>query len=271
MRGLNLSRLGRASEGKFFADRLAEQAIKSRSKLSKGELASSRCRAGGESSRAASAANVDVVASIAGHSVYERLALANARAAFEAEKARPEPSALLRRLAHPDPTNLAMSKLQMGADAGGMASVNPDAGVMRAMGRNRMALYRELQAEAPARPLPGAEIRAEGAVVGAQAFVIATSLVGSIGIAGILYLYFTPHAVDDLRLKSIRFRKWVESGPIGQRMRATAQFYRDKGSILSPETQDRARAFAKRAIKADTVANVAAARDDSRSSSQSTT
>lgn len=255
MRGLNLSRLGRASEGKFFADRQAEQAAITRAKLTKEEVNAVRSRA--QDSSRKKVADVNVVAAIAGHSVYERLAVANARAAAEAEKTQAGSSTLARRLNNPNSNNLATSKLQTRGVADGFASIGPDAGVMRAMGRNRMAVYHQLRDEAGGRPLPGSEVRAEGAVVGIQAFVVATALVGSVGMSGILYLYFTPRAVDSLRMKSVRFREQLESGPIGQRLRKTAEFYREEGALLSPEAQEGARVFANKAVKTDSVSRVA--------------
>lgn len=249
MRGLNLSRLGRASEGKFFADRQAEQAALARAGLSKEQLAALRSRSE-KSSSPGSKSSVDVVAAIAGHSVYERLALANARAVMETECSRPVTSTLSARLNDPDPSNLAASRLHARRGAAGVASVQPDAEVMRAMGRNRFALYRDVRNHhEAARPLPGAQARGEGAVVGAQAFIISTALVSSIGMAGIIYLYTTPSAVDGMRASSVRFRERLEAGPVGQRLRKTAASYQGDGGILSHEAQEKARSFAKQAVK----------------------
>lgn len=249
MRGLNLSRLGRASEGKFFADRQAEQAAVARARLSEEQLAVLRSRTK-KSSSSGSNSSVDVVAAIAGHSVYERLALANARAAMEVESNRPIISPLSSRLNDPDPSNLVASRLLARRGAAGVASIQPDAEVMRAMGQNRFALYRDVRKhQASARPLPGAQVRGEGAVVGAQAFIISTALVSSVGMAGIIYLYTTPSAVDGMRASSVRFRERLENGRIGQRLKRTAASYHEDGSILSQDVQEKARTFAKQAVK----------------------
>lgn len=259
MRGLNLSRLGRASEGKFFADRQAEQAAKARVSLSQEQLVVLRSRSKEEASTRAKSSEVDVVASIAGHSVYEQLTVANARALVEAEKVHPLSSTLSRRLDNLDPSNIVASRLQLRGNADSV-SMQPDAAVMRLMGQSRLALYSEAKRhQASVRPLPGSEARGEGALVGAQAFILSTALVGTVGMAGILYLYVTPSAVDGLRVRSVRFRERVEAGPVGQMLRKTAGSYRKDGGILSQEVQEKARTFAKKAVKTEASSRAFAA------------
>lgn len=244
-----MSRLGRASEGKFFADRQAQQAAAARAALSKEQLVALRRRSKNASARS-SKTSVDIVAAIAGHSVYERLALSNARAAMEAEYNYPAATTLSARLNDPNPSNLAASKLQVRGGATGMASMQPDAGVLRAMGQNRFAIYHDVRRhQASARSLPGAQVRGEGALIGVQAFIISTAFVGSIGMAGIIYLYTTPSAVEGMKVSSVRFRERLEAGPIGHRIRKTVASYREDGGIVSEEAQEQARAFARHAVK----------------------
>lgn len=239
--GLNLTRLARSSEGKHFKEVQALQTSELRGKLSKEELAVAAEKAG---RAAASAPTVDTVATIAGHSAYSKLAAASHDAVTKA----PEPF-LLRRLQNPSQSHLASSQLQAGN-----VSVGPDPAVLRVLSQNRMAILARAQAEIrPARPLPGSETKAAGAVLGMQAFISATAAVASVGLAGVLYLYFNPKTVESMKHRSIRFRDGIENGTIGIYLRQIADGFRKGGGLLSNEASSKASIFARKATGVKTV------------------
>lgn len=235
MRGLNLTRLARSSEGRHFKDVQAQQTSKLRKNLSKEQLAD----AGAKAAKAAAAPTVDTVVSIAGHSAYSRLAAAEVDAPAKVTE-----SVLFRRLRNPDPVHLKSSQLQAGEILSG-----PDPSVVKVLSQNRMAILARAQSNMrTARALPGSEKKAEGAVLGLQAFVTATAVVGSIGIAGVLYLYLNPSAVDNMKRRSVQFRERVEGGSVGAQLRKTADGLRKDGGLLSTESSTKAGIFARKVV-----------------------
>jgi hypothetical protein len=238
MRGLNLSRIARSSEASHFAEVQQVQARDLRAKLPASKLASA-------AKAAAAAPTIDTVTAIAAHSAYARVIAATPRATVTAPA-----SPLLARLRPADTRDVRI--VQPGS---ARESFAPDPVIMRTLGKGRFAMYNELREYsgkvATARALPGSNTKAEGALIAAQAFVIATGIVGSIGIGGILYLYFADGVVDRIRRRTVAFRHRVENGPLGQRLKSVSASMTNNGGIMSPETVAAAHEFALKATKAD--------------------
>jgi hypothetical protein len=243
MRGLNLARLARSSEASYFSDLQPAQAARLRKSLTPEQIAAAR--------EAAPQAEptVDTVASIAGHSAYRKLIASDStRAALPVRHG--YEGSLLYRLRDPkdvDAATLHKSNLQLTGTPG----YAPDGKVMRALGQNRLNLYQRLRDDAtPMRPLPGSEVKAEGAVVGIQAFIVATAIVGTAGFASMLYVHLNPWVIDRLRNGTVRFRHNIESGFIGAGLRGISETFRKDGVMISPQTAEGARRLASKIVKA---------------------
>lgn len=245
MRGLNLARLALSSEAKFVTEKETEAAV-SRLRGGKSEAGSRPRPSQALHPSPGESASVDVVSFIAGHSAYSKIVAGGACEALAARRAAQQPRVpLAQQLGSPKQAGL--QSLPTAADPK----------VMRVLSANRLGVYYDLQAKARARaaengrePLPvaGQEARVVGAVVGLQAFGVATAVVGSVGVAMIGYLYFSPTAVDGLRQRSIAFRKRLEDGPVGRGMRGiTVDAGGNSKEVFTAETRARLRGVARRA------------------------
>jgi hypothetical protein len=241
MRGLNLSRLARSSEASHFAELQQAQARDLRRKLPADALVAARVKAA-----AAARPTVDVDSAVAAHSAYARVIADAPVVASVAPVLLP----LLSRLPTVDASTIHV--VRPGATRESLA---PDSQVVKVIGQGRMAMYKHILEQnsqsAAARALPGIEVKAEGAMVAAQAFVVATALVGSVGIAGLLYLYFADGVIDRLRDRTVAFRDRVEEGFLGRNLKSLSARMHDSGGIISPESAAAARQFARKAVRGD--------------------
>lgn len=229
MRGLNLSRLaarGRASEGSFFKDQQQQQASKLRASLSPADIASAK-------SAPTPPPSVDTLAEISGHSAYRTL-LKQPRAPPKAQKPRP----LFSRLG-----SAAAAFERKPRPAPKVA----DPHVLRALGSSRLNIYSSLPQQT-AVPLPGAERYADGAVLGMTSFGVATSFVAAVGLAGGLYVYFSPTAVQTMRERSVAFGAAVDAN-LGPGLRRFRERVQSRGAVISEDTDTRARKIAASVVK----------------------
>lgn len=90
-----------------------------------------------------------------------------------------------------------------------------------------------------ARPLPGGEKYAEGAMLGAGAFGVATAIVGGVGVLGIGWMYMNPWVVDRMRERAVRLRGRLE-GVVGERLKAFMRRMDQRGPLLSEEAKEKA-------------------------------
>jgi hypothetical protein len=236
MRGLNLSRLARSSEASYFSELQPEQAARLRKSLTPQQVAAARASA------AQAPPTVDTVASIAGQSAYRRL-IEDKAAQAPVPVTHGYAKSMLMRIRAPkavDSVTVGQSTLQVSNPPG----YAPDPSVLRALGQNRLNLYQQLRKNAPpVKPLPGSDAKAEGAFMGVQAFAVATAIVGTCGMASVLYIYMNPWVVDRMRSRTVRLRHSIESG-FSENMR------RD-GGLVSTQTVDSARQLASKIVKKD--------------------
>jgi hypothetical protein len=244
MRGLNLSRLARSSEASYFSELQPAQAARLRKSLTPEQVAAARVSA------AQAPPTVDTVASIAGQSAYRKLIEGQAAQA-SLPVTHGYAKSLLMRLRDAK----AVDSLTPGKSARPLSNppgFAPDPSLMRALGQNRLNLYQRLSKDAPLeRPLPGSDTKAEAAVMGIQAFVVATAIVGTCGVASVLYIYMNPLVVDRMRNGTVRLRYNIESGVIGVRLRELSEKLTRDGGLVSTQTVDGARQLASKIVKKD--------------------
>jgi hypothetical protein len=244
MRGLNLSRLARSSEASYFSELQPEQAARLRKSLTPQQVAAARASA------AQAPPTVDTVASIAGQSAYRRL-IEDKAAQAPVPVTHGYAKSMLMRIRAPkavDSVTVGQSTLQVSNPPG----YAPDPSVLRALGQNRLNLYQQLRKNAPpVKPLPGSDAKAEGAFMGVQAFAVATAIVGTCGMASVLYIYMNPWVVDRMRSRTVRLRHSIESGFIGIRLRGLSENMRRDGGLVSTQTVDSARQLASKIVKKD--------------------
>ncbi|KAI0561835.1 hypothetical protein FGB62_71g220 [Gracilaria domingensis] len=222
MRGLNLSRLAKASEGSFFKDQQATQAAKIRSTLSKHDISKLR------SEQTDAIPTVDKLASISAQSAYKQLVKDSAHHA--PQRISPS-SSLLHRV---QTSSSAAYQVQSSSSSKAL-----DPTMMRALGSGKLNILADMKNTAtPPRPLPGSEKYAEGAILGMASFSIATAMVASVGLVGGLYFYFNPSVVDGIRYRTRRFARAVDSS-VGERIRYRVQRIKDSGPIVSDEKRGR--------------------------------
>ncbi|CAN8075473.1 unnamed protein product [Agarophyton chilense] len=222
MRGLNLSRLAKASEGSFFKDQQASQAAKIRSSLSRHDINKLR------SQKTDPNPTVDKLASISAQSAYKQLVKNSAQHAPQ----RKSSSSLLQRVQ----TSSATYQLQISQSP--TNSLDPT--MMRALGSGKLNMLADMKSNASSvsRPLPGSEKYAEGAVLGMASFSIATAMVASVGLVAGLVIYFNPSVIDSLRYRTRRFASAIDAS-VGQRIRDRVQIIKDNGPIVSEEKRGR--------------------------------
>lgn len=226
MRGLNLSRLARTSESSFFSKKQVAQASDLRSKLTAAELAKVNTHKSGKSP------TVDVLPEIVAHAASMRIVQASAKQA-------PIVSGQVRPL---------MARLAQSVETGEV-TIRKDPPILRALGPGRLAVYNEFSKhnQTQARPLPGGDRYADGAMVGMASFSIATGIVASIGFAGGLVLYFNPRVVNMFRERSVLFREWLDER-IGKHIRASVHRRWEEGSLLSSSKRDGVEKIARSSI-----------------------
>lgn len=237
---MNLSRLqsrGRASEIQFFTKQQKEAARNLRAKLSPTELSSLTKNS---QTSATSAPTIDALSEISAHRTYDRIVRSGLV----------EPTAVLRREGvlrswkNPkDSSPLKIDPLQ------GESMLDPS--LMRGLGQSRYSVainhMKKMQQQSSLQTSKKVGGMEDGAVIGVGAFGIATAIVGSVGLAGLGYMYMHPQVIDKFRYRSIALRETLD-GSIGKRLRKFSDGMKEKGSIVSPETTETARGIARSSI-----------------------
>lgn len=237
MRPLNLTRLARSSEAKFVTQCEADAVVASARRAARDGDASPppTLQQAVAPPRSTPPPSVDVVASIAGHAAHAAVVAAGARAALAART--------------PPMTARALPRPRTQAQTRPPPARKPDPAVMRVLSANRLGVYYEMKARAGSVPSASAGAQAApdgrvvGAVVGVQAFGVATAGVGAVGLALVGYLYFSPTAVDGLRRGTVGLRGWLEDGVVGRGVRG---FSGGEG-VISDETRARLRTLVRKA------------------------
>lgn len=237
MRTLNLSRLARTSESQFFKNEQAQQAISLRKTLTDADIASTNAN----TVSATTTATTDVLPEIYAHSTQREFIRHALRDSPRTLAVRPKLNASS---SAGVATKLSSTLVSRAPDARSVV----DASVLRALGSSRLSLYRKVAERTPsARPLPGGDKYAEGAVVGLASFSIATAAVASIGIAGAIVLWNRPSIVDAWRRRSIALRVSLDR-TVGHRIRQSVSPRIRDGHVISDNARHRASSFARSAI-----------------------
>lgn len=234
MRGLNLSRLAQASESSFFKNEQAVQTARIWKRLSDAERAAIKlCVTESKGDTSA-----DILMEIAAHRTYRKLAR-NSPVEHKVHKV----GAPVSRLSgeHALSTNSTLSSFGTPR-----STLGPDAQVLRALGPARLSVYEQVsRASRQTRALPGNEKYAQGATIGMMSFVIATSIVSSLGIMGGILLYRRPGIIENWRAKSIKLRERLDAS-VGGKLRRFREVASNKSqSILTSERIDNASALAR--------------------------
>ncbi|PXF49546.1 hypothetical protein BWQ96_00616 [Gracilariopsis chorda] len=225
MRGLNLSRLARASEGSFFKDQQSLQAANIRTSLSKTEIQTLR------STRNKPLPTVDTLSSISAQSAYSQLVKQSHK---HAPLRVSSSSQLARRVQRSQSTAFA---------AHHPAAANTlDPSVMRVLGSGKLNVLADISTATPTpqRPLPGSEKYGEGAMLGMASLSIATSIVASVGLAAVLAVYFNPAIIDAIKARTTQFAVAMDAS-VGERIRQRVQRIKQDGPVLSDEKRQRVR------------------------------
>lgn len=240
MRGLNLARLARSSEGAFFAEKQAAQASKIRSKLSPAELAATQAAPSADLQ-----GSVDVLGEIAAHSAYRRIVRNTTRLAVQTAPKKSSPV-------------MAVTGATIARSKANASEKVVDPGVLKVLGSNKLNVYASLRDEASKtamarEPPPGTAVYGEAAVVGVASLAIATGLVASVGAGSLIYVYMNPQVIDVFREKSLAFRATIDAS-VGERMRNFSKSLSKNGPWLSDESTVAAQQIAAKAVHGSTGA-----------------
>lgn len=230
MRNLNLSRLARASESAYFKDTQSTQASILRKKLTKPELDTLQQQHQNRISNPNP--TIDVLPEISAHRAYTP----HTSRVVDSSTAS-TPSHIISRMQMNTKTNLSSTTLK------------PDPPVLRALGSGRLQLYSSLQQSnsQQVHTLPGSAKYADGAVLGLASFSVATAIVASVGLAGVLLVYLRPQVITSMKESTQRFRDRMDR-TVGKRMRERVEQVRNKGPLIADGHRQKATEFAHGAV-----------------------
>lgn len=237
MRGLNLSRLARASESSFFKNEQTQQAINIRSKLSLTDLNKLK------QNSLEHTVSPDILPEISAHSTYrDIIAKTASTSSTTADKIQKRP--LFVRLANPPSHNA--------ANVAPVTTTVLDGNMMQALGSRKLELVP--RNSAPQRPLPGGEKYGDGAVIGIASFSIASAVVAATGLLGGLVLWSRPGIIANWKDRSNQFKRRLENGTLGTFVKKNITPRVQQGSgVLSDETKQKATSFARAAVGVSAV------------------
>lgn len=75
-------------------------------------------------------------------------------------------------------------------------------------------------------------------MLGMASFSIATSIVASVGLAGVLAVYFNPGIIDAVKARTRQFAHAMDAS-LGERIRKRVQTIKHDGPVLSDEKRKR--------------------------------
>lgn len=222
MRGLNLSRLVKSSEGSFFKDQQTYQAANIRKALSKQEIEALK------NQQPKPSPTVDTLSSISAQSAYRQLVKTSP---YNVSKKPSSSTNLVHRSQNSDATSLLLPK---SASSGAL-----DPSIMRTLGSGKLNMMQNMkQTSPPHRPLPGSDKYADGAALGTASVSIATSIVASVGLAGVLVVYLKPGVIDLLRERTKQFSSAIDA-TLGERIRKRVKHIQDAGPVISQQKRER--------------------------------
>lgn len=249
MRGLNLSKLARASESSFFKNEQAAQAARLRERLAGNDAglllknSSQHSSPSPRGSAGADAASADVLMEIAAHGVYRKLAQSAPKVNVIKMGARPLSQS------H-DTVHGPHSSLMMSNTKHSSCAVAPDANILRALGPARLAVFEQVSRNARhMRALPGSDKYAEGAALGILSFGVATMIVASVGLAGGIVLCTKPGIIESWKTNTMHCRNRLDDLFGEQLRRFTTNMSEKSRQVLSDEQRDRASHFARTVVK----------------------